>query len=198
MQHRAGTTFVIHFLFTLKRDRVSYMARIVPIMQHSFSLWGFSPPCSYSHTGLQNLCSGSNVFSSWCNRQNWCRQYGRLLHRRRKHCPMSALVLWQTRKKKYIIKWMNSQKDGDASFMYPNKKIIFRVWLWVKYHIGTLMFVARWMVISVMRELFKINHRLIILDVLIILSVSNLSFDKKKNLLEINTARKLFCNISHK
>ena len=54
------------------------------------------------------------------------------------------------------------------------------------------------MVISVMRELFKINYRLIILDVLIILNVSNLSFDKKKNLLEINTARKLFCNISHK
>ena len=71
MQHRAGTTLAIHFLLTLKRDRVSEKARIVPIMQHPFSLWGFSPPGSYSHTGLQNVCSGSTVFSSWCNRQNW-------------------------------------------------------------------------------------------------------------------------------
>lgn len=110
MQHRAGTTLAIHFLFTLKRDRVSEKARIVPIMQHPFSLWGFSPPGSYSHTGLQNVCSGSTVFSSWCNRQNWwwwdffwsC-QYGRLLHRRRKHCPMSTLVLWQTRKKRIAL-----------------------------------------------------------------------------------------------
>ena len=38
------------------------MARIVPIMQHSFSVWDFSPPCSYSHTGSQNVCSGSTVF----------------------------------------------------------------------------------------------------------------------------------------
>ena len=148
---------------------------------------------------------GFHCFLSWCNRQNWwwwdffwSHQYGRLLHRRRKHCLMSTLVLWQTRKKKNSIKWMNSQKDSDASFMYPSKKIIFRVWLWVKYHIGTPMFVARWMVISVMRVLFEINHWLIVLDVLNILNVSNLSFDKKKNLLEINTARKLFCNISQK
>ena len=133
MQHRAGTTLAIHFLFTLKRDRVSEKARIVPIMQHPFSLWGFSPPCSYSHTGLQNVCSGSTVFrlgvigkidGDGFFLSIFFRQYGRLLHRRRKHCPMSTLVLWQTRKKKNTIKWMNSQKDGDASFMYPNRKII--------------------------------------------------------------------------
>ena len=40
--------------------------------------------------------------------------------------------------------------------------------------------------------------RLILLAVLNVLNVSNLSVDKKKTLLEINTARKLLCNISHK
>ena len=112
MQHRAGTTLAIHFLFTLKRDRVSEKARIVPIMQHPFSLWGFSPPCSYSHTGLQNVCSGSTVFrlgvigkidGDGFFLSIFFRQYGRLLHRRRKHSPMSTLVLWQTRKKRIAL-----------------------------------------------------------------------------------------------
>lgn len=48
---------------------------------------------------------------------------------------------------------MNSQKDDDTFFMYLNKKIIFRVWFWVKYYIGILMFVAWWMVILGMRVL---------------------------------------------